>query len=108
MDQPPWLTGAALLLLLLVQVMDNGLLCHQACLAVNPILEAEATAPNAPGALQYLYSASKDLLEKPSVWIVVGTAARSRGSVEATCIYSSLQIVAKVVCRSSMAGPLAF
>lgn len=54
-----------------LQVMDNGLLCSQALKTLNPILEAEATVPNAPGALQYLYNAGKDLLEKPSTWIVV-------------------------------------
>jgi hypothetical protein len=52
--------------------MDNGLLCHQATLAVTPLLDAEAAAPGAPGALQYLAAAGKDLLEKPSVWIVGG------------------------------------
>ncbi|WIA36898.1 hypothetical protein OEZ86_008144 [Tetradesmus obliquus] len=55
-----------------LQVMDNGLLCHQASLALTPLLEAEAAAPGAPGALQYLAAGSKDLLEKPSVWIVGG------------------------------------
>jgi hypothetical protein len=61
-----------LLLLLPLQVMENGLLCHQATLAVTPLLEGEAAAPGAPGALQFLAAAGKDLLEKPSVWIVGG------------------------------------
>jgi pyruvate/2-oxoacid:ferredoxin oxidoreductase beta subunit len=52
--------------------MENGLLCHQATLAVTPLLDAEAAAPGAPGALQFLAAAGKDLLEKPSVWIVGG------------------------------------
>lgn len=56
-----------------LQVMDNGLLCSQAVKTLNPILEAEATAPNAPGALQYLHTVGKDMLEKPSTWIVVSS-----------------------------------
>lgn len=56
-----------------VQVMDNGLLCHQAVEQLNPILKAEATVANAPGALQWLNSNGDDLLEKPSMWIIVST-----------------------------------
>lgn len=51
--------------------MDNGLLCHQAVEMLNPILNAEATVPNAPGALQWLHQNGNDILEKPSMWIVV-------------------------------------
>eukprot|EP00878_Enallax_costatus_P008477 GHUV01008861.1.p1 GENE.GHUV01008861.1~~GHUV01008861.1.p1 ORF type:complete len:276 (+),score=125.80 GHUV01008861.1:268-1095(+) len=52
--------------------MDNGLLCSQAVKNLTPILEAEATAPGAAGALQYLHTMSKDMLEKPSTWIIGG------------------------------------
>lgn len=51
--------------------MDNGLLCSQAVKNLAPVLEAEATAPGAPGALQYLHITGKDMLEKPSTWIIV-------------------------------------
>lgn len=56
------------------QVKDNGLLCHQAVEALSPMLQAEATAPNAPGALQWLHRNSADMLEKPSMWIIVSLA----------------------------------
>lgn len=54
-----------------VQVKDNGLLCHQAVEQLNPLLKAEATAAQAPGALQWLYNNGADMLEKPSMWIIV-------------------------------------
>lgn len=57
-----------------VQVKDNGLLCHQAVEQLNPLLQAEATQPNAPGALQWLYNNGNDMLEKPSMWIIVSSA----------------------------------
>jgi hypothetical protein len=56
---------------MLLQVMDNGLLCHQAVELLNPLLKAEGGLDDAAGALQYLYRAGNDLLEKPSMWIVV-------------------------------------
>lgn len=55
-----------------LQVKDNGLLCHQAVEMLGPILRAEATAPNAAGALQWLHKNGDDMLEKPSMWIVGG------------------------------------
>lgn len=58
-----------------MQVKDNGLLCHQAVEMLGPILRAEATAPNAAGALQWLHKNGDDMLEKPSMWIVVSAAA---------------------------------
>jgi hypothetical protein len=54
-----------------IQVKDNGLLCHQAVEQLNPLLKAEATAAQAPGALQWLYNNGADMLEKPSMWIIV-------------------------------------
>lgn len=54
-----------------VQVKDNGLLCHQAVDKLNPLLKAEATTAQAPGALQWLYNNGADMLEKPSMWIIV-------------------------------------
>lgn len=57
-----------------MQVKDNGLLCHQAVEQLNPLLKAEGSAPNAPGALQWLYTNGADMLEKPSMWIVVSCA----------------------------------
>lgn len=62
-----------------VQVKDNGLLCHQAVEQLNPLLNAEATAAQAPGALQWLYNNGADMLEKPSMWIIVSAGRRSSG-----------------------------
>jgi hypothetical protein len=53
------------------QVKDNGLLCHQAVEQLAPLLRAEGGARDAPGALQWLQANGADMLEKPSMWIVV-------------------------------------
>jgi hypothetical protein len=66
-------------------VKDNGLLCHQAVEQLNPLLKAEGSAPNAPGALQWLYTNGADMLEKPSMWIVVSALLR------APCAWGVLQ-----------------
>lgn len=50
--------------------MNNGLLCHQAVMKLQPLLEVEAGSAGAPPVLQQLLE-GVDLLEKPSVWIVV-------------------------------------
>lgn len=89
--------------------MDNGLLCHQASLALTPLLEAEAAAPGAPGALQYLAAGSKDLLEKPSVWIVGGDGwAYDIGeSLVVSNVFGKLDFVLNEDVRGSGGGLLA-
>lgn len=66
--------------MLIPQVKDNGLLCHQAVEQLTPLLRAEATAPGAAGALQWLNSNGADMLEKPSMWIIVSGARARHGS----------------------------
>lgn len=70
-EEMPW----ARYLLLLLQVMNNGLLCHQAVQQVQPLLAAEGSTADAASVLQHLWEGA-DLLEKPSIWIVVSEVGR--------------------------------
>ncbi|WIA16310.1 hypothetical protein OEZ85_013010 [Tetradesmus obliquus] len=55
-----------------LQVADNGLLCHQAALQLQPLLQAEAAQPGAAASLAALAADAADMLEKPSCWLVGG------------------------------------
>lgn len=61
------------------QVSDNGLLCHQAALQLQPLVEVEGGCPAAPAPLAALWVEAGDMLEKPSCWIVVGSGLRGLG-----------------------------
>jgi hypothetical protein len=57
--------------MLRMQVADSGLLCHQAALQLQPLLQAEAAQAGTSAELAELAAAAADMLEKPSCWLVV-------------------------------------